>query len=75
MKKDNERKKLGLTEQGQKEGLLDEGVERLREGKKNDSTIVRGKDTSRKELKLRKDKEMRKLGWKEGRTDVAEVKE
>lgn len=44
MKKDNERKKLGLTEQGQKEGLLDEGVERLREGKKNDSTIVRGKD-------------------------------
>lgn len=55
--------------------MWDEGVERLREGKKNDSTIVRGKDTSRKELKLRKDKEMRKLGWKEGRTDVAEVKE
>lgn len=55
--------------------MWDEGVERLREGKKNDSTIVRGKDASRKELKLRKDKEMRKLGWKEGRMDVAEVKE
>lgn len=64
MKKDNERKKLGLTEQGQKEGLLDEDSQR--EG---------WNDASRKELKLRKDKDMRKLGWKEGRTDVAEVKE
>lgn len=64
VKKDNERKKLGLTEQGQKEGLLDEDSQR--EG---------WNDASRKELKLRKDKDMRKLGWKEGRTDVAEVKE
>lgn len=41
--------------------MWDEGVERLREGKKNDSMIDREgwNDASQKELNLRKDKEMK----------------
>lgn len=50
-------------------------TERRKEEWQYDSQREGWNDASRKELKLRKDKDMRKLGWKEGRTDVAEVKE
>lgn len=48
MQEGSKKKKEGNMEEKkevkEKKRLWDEGVERLREGKKNDSTIVRGKD-------------------------------